>query len=126
MKKNNLRYVNFYGDGDSKRFTAVKHIYPGFICEKYECIGHVQKRMGCRLRKRRKNVKGLGGAGKLTDKMIDKLQNYYGISIRQNTGKTCGRNEEGNMGEAFFMHVPPKINHTMTIVTLVGVNMCRT
>ena len=33
-----------------------------------------------------KTKKGLGGKGKLTDSMIDKLQNYYGIAIRSNKG----------------------------------------
>ena len=48
---------------------------------KYECIGHVQKRVGNRLRKLKKKVKGLSG---LTDSVIDKLQNYYGMAIRSN------------------------------------------
>ena len=28
----------------------------------------------------------MGGKGRLTDSMIDKLQNYYGIAIRSNSG----------------------------------------
>ena len=32
----------------------------------------------------KKKEKGLGGKGKLTDCIIDKLQNYYGIAIRSN------------------------------------------
>ena len=40
--------------------------------------------MGCRLRNYKKNVKGLSGKGKLTNAMIDRLQNYYWIAIRQN------------------------------------------
>ena len=46
-----------------------------------------QKRVGCRLRKLKKNVKGLGGKGRLTDAKIDTLQNYFGIALRQNVGK---------------------------------------
>lgn len=34
----------------------------------------------------KKRVKGLGGKNKLTDHFIDKLQNYYGIAIRQCAG----------------------------------------
>ena len=41
---------------------------------------------GCRLRNLKKNIKGLGGKGRLTDAIIDKLQNFYGIAIRQNVG----------------------------------------
>ena len=53
--------------------------------EKKECVGHVQKRVGTALRKLKKENKGIGGKGKLTDAMIDKLQNYYGIAIRSNS-----------------------------------------
>lgn len=82
----NLRYTSYYGDGDSKAFEAVKDIYGVQPVSKLECIGHVQKRVGGRLRKLKKTSKGLGGKGKLTDRFIDKLQNYYGIAIRSNTG----------------------------------------
>ena len=37
------------------------------------------------MRKLKKENKGIGGKGKLTDAMIDKLQNYYGIPIRSNS-----------------------------------------
>ena len=30
----------------------------------------------------------LGGVGRLTDKMINKLQSYFGMAIGQSTGKT--------------------------------------
>ena len=56
------------------------------MIKKKECVGHVQKRLGTALRKLKKEQKGLGGKGKLTDTMIDKIQNYYGIAIRSNTG----------------------------------------
>ena len=44
----------------------------------------MQKRARCRLRNLKEKEKELGGKGKLTDCMIDKLQNYYGIAIRSN------------------------------------------
>ena len=34
----------------------------------------------------KKNVKNIGGKEKLTNNMIDRLQNYYGIAIRSNKG----------------------------------------
>ena len=37
-------------------------------------------------RKAKKEKKGLGGKGRCTDAMIDKIQNYYGIAIRTNSG----------------------------------------
>ena len=57
--------------------------------KKLECVGHYQKRIGSRLRKLKKREKGLGGRGRLTDAMIDRLQNYFGVS-RQNVGNLEG------------------------------------
>ena len=86
IQSRKLRYTQFYGDGDSKSHTTVKEIYPGVTVRKFECIGHVQKRVGNRLRNLRKKQKSVGGKGKLTLHTIDKLQNYYGIAVRSNTG----------------------------------------
>ena len=86
IEKHGLRYVKFLGDGDSKSFPAVVDTYDGLKVEKLECIGHVQKRVGNRLRNLKKNTKELGGKGRLTNNIIDKLQNYYGMAIRQNCG----------------------------------------
>ena len=53
---------------------------------KKECVGHVQKRVGNCIRKKKKLVHGLGGKEKLAEAVIDRLQNYYGIAIRSNKG----------------------------------------
>ena len=90
IEKHNLQYTDFYGDGDSKSHPAVENIYNGIKVQKLECIGHVQKRVGNRLRKLKTRVKGLGGKGKLTNAIIDRLQNYYGIAIRANSGNLDG------------------------------------
>ena len=92
VEKHNLRYTEFYGDGDSKSFTRVKGVYEddGIEMEKKECIGHVQKRVETALHKLKRVNPGLGGKGKLTDSQIDKLQNYYGIAIRSNVGNLAG------------------------------------
>ncbi|GFX81198.1 uncharacterized protein TNCV_1911901 [Trichonephila clavipes] len=74
-----LRYTDYYGDGDSKAFDAVKDNYGKDSVTKLECIGHIQKRVGTRLRKLKSRNKGLGGKGKLTDGLINKLQNYFGL-----------------------------------------------
>ncbi|GFU61144.1 uncharacterized protein TNCV_764041 [Trichonephila clavipes] len=84
--KRDLQYTEYYGDADSKGFLQVKDIYGENSVTKLECIGHIQKRLGSRLRKLKKNTKGLDGKWKLTDKFIDKLQNFYGIAIRSNVG----------------------------------------
>lgn len=89
-----VRYVKYLGDGDSKAFEHVtsKKPYGDRIIEKLECIGHVQKRLGSRLRRLKNKMKGrkladdkvLGGKGRLTDAVVDKLQTYYGLAIRRN------------------------------------------
>lgn len=76
-----VRYIGFYGDGDSKAFLVVEDIYGNIKVIKFECIGHYQKRVGCRLRKLKKRIKGLRS---LTEAIIDKLQNYFGIALRCN------------------------------------------
>ena len=58
---------------------------------RYDCIGHVQKRMGTHLRELRKKQPKLkdgksvnGRKHRLTDKTLDKIQTYYGNAIRAN------------------------------------------
>ena len=97
VQKHGLRYIQYVGDGDTSSFKDVKDSKPyGNDVEivKLECLGHVQKRMGTRLRDLRKTMKsvmlpgekkpGVHGAGRLSDKNINLLQNYYGMAIRQN------------------------------------------
>ena len=88
-----LRYTHYIGDDDSKAYNEVvkKDPYPGIVVEKLECVGHIQKPLGSRLRNLKHTMKGpladgktLGGKkGRLTDKVINKLQNYFGIAIKQ-------------------------------------------
>lgn len=56
---------------------------------KNECVGHVQKRMGTRLRNKRKTEK-LGGKNGLTESLIKKLTIYYGLAIRRNVNSVEG------------------------------------
>ncbi|GFV41873.1 hypothetical protein TNCV_2958891 [Trichonephila clavipes] len=61
--------------------------------EKLERVGCVEKWMGTRLRALKLKTKGkklsdkktLDYLGRLADAEIDKLQRYYGLSIRNNT-----------------------------------------
>lgn len=80
-KLHGIKYVNYIGDGDSKTYSTLVKLFNYVI--KKECIGHVQKRMGSRLRQLKKLIKGLGGKGKLTAKVVDKLTVYYGLAIRR-------------------------------------------
>lgn len=95
MGERGVRYTKYLGDGDSKGYKVVCDSKPygeNIAVEKLECIGHVQKRLGSRLRKLKKDMsgkklsdgRGLGGAGRLTDAEIDLLQRYYGLAIRRN------------------------------------------
>ena len=112
IEKYNLRYTEYLGDGDSKGYKEVceSDPYNGIPISKLECIGHIQKRVGRKLRnlredgafkelyedsddddddnngkkKKKKNNKKI----RLTDKIINKLQNYYGIAVRATTGRT--------------------------------------
>ena len=81
-----LQYDELFGDGDSKSFSAVENVYKeeyDVVVKKKECVGRWAR---SKTSWHRQETKGLGGKGKLTDSMIDKMQNYYGIAIRSNTG----------------------------------------
>ena len=136
-----LRYLKFYGDGDSKGFNAVESICEGVKVAKLECIGHYQKRVGNRLRKLRKRIKGLGGQAKqkeggkvtktkvkaksrLTDALIDKLQNYFGIAL-QSSAKTVPELKK-HFQPVYFMSCHQRViisTHIAQLVQTVGVNI---
>ncbi|GFV32417.1 uncharacterized protein TNCV_1677031 [Trichonephila clavipes] len=95
-KLHNLKYSNYIGDGDTKTFNALSENKPygdDHLIQKIDCVGHVQKRMGTRLRKLKlvyskkklSDGKTIGGKGRLTDSLIDKLAHYYGNAIRCNS-----------------------------------------
>ncbi|GFV70211.1 uncharacterized protein TNCV_2553551 [Trichonephila clavipes] len=96
-KLHNLKYSNYIGDGDTKTFNALSENKPygdDYLIQKIECVGHVQKRMGTRLmklklvyivKKELSDDKTIGGKGRLTESLIDKLAHYYGNAIRCNS-----------------------------------------
>ena len=100
IEKNNMRYLKYRGDGDSKAYKEVTEAdpYQGIVVQKSECVGHVQKRVGARLRtlkdsmkgKKLSDGKGLTGKGRMTNLVMNTLQNYYGLAIRQNKGNVFG------------------------------------
>jgi len=96
ISKYKLRYSHYIGDGDTESFKKVVAAKPygdDLVPIKSECVGHVQKRLGTRLRKVRNDYKGkkladgksISGKGRLTDKLMNKMQNCYGMAIRQNS-----------------------------------------
>ena len=106
VEKLHLKYTTFVGDGDSSSFGRVREAMTAKFGDKYpvvkeECVGHVQKRMGTALRKFKKEMKGrkladgkgVAGKGRLTDKVINRIQNYYGNAIRENCGNLQGMKE---------------------------------
>ena len=84
------------GDGDTSSYSAVLAScpYKDIEIKKAECIGHIQKKIGSRghallQRLRGKKLcdgKPVAGKGRLTDKALNLLQNYFGLAIRQNLG----------------------------------------
>jgi len=92
-----VKYVNYIGDGDSKTFKGIidAKSYKVVITCKKQCIDHVQKSMGTCFRNLKKNMKSLGGEGKLTSKLIDDFTVYYELAIRRNSNsnKKMERND---------------------------------
>ena len=121
-----LRYMQYLGDDDSASFKKVNESKPygeSADVEKMECVGHVQKRCGTRLRKlvnEKKSLKladgkSLGGLGRLTNKKTDTLQNYYGFAIRSNKGNLQQMQQDIR---AILPHIEPtaqKPNHTLCL-----------
>lgn len=111
-KTRGLEYTEFYGDGDSKSYLAVCELqpYPNKSIAKKECVGHYQKRLGTALRKLKKTTKGLGGKGKLTEAKIDKMQNYFGIALRNNTSSV---KQMSNAIWSTFFHLSSTDEHPL-------------
>ena len=99
------KYTQHLGDGDTKSFLEVvkSNPYNGTAVNKLECIRHIQKHVGSRLLKMRKDCEFeelyedsdddpnyKKKLIRLTDKNINKRQNYYGIAIRSSTGHHMG------------------------------------
>jgi hypothetical protein len=76
----------------SKAFQGVvveKLCGPNMPVTKLECIGHIQRTMGARLRRlvkekigtKLRDSKPLGGRGYITKSEIEKVQNFYGLVL---------------------------------------------
>ena len=105
VNKYNIRYAHYIGDSDTGSFKKVLESKPygnDLMPCKLEGVGHAQKRLGTRFRKLRDDMKGkkLGdgkgilGKGRLTDKIINKMQNYCGMAISQNTLSSQNNDKE--------------------------------
>jgi hypothetical protein len=89
-----------------------------------ECVSHVQKQVGAALWKLKKETKGIGGKGKLTDSLID---NYHRIAITSNSGDLEGM--RSSICASLF-HCPSserrKLTNTVRMVLIVGVSISKT
>ena len=91
VQKHKLVWISLFTIGDSSSFKEVvesnSHSEFGIVPEKVECAGHVQKRLVTCWWNMANEYKGaetlLSGKGKLTEKVTNSLQNFYGIAIRQ-------------------------------------------
>ena len=105
LDKYNIRYGLYIGDSDTESFKKVlesKSYRDDLIPCKLECVGHVQKRLGTRLRnlrngkkgKKLRDGRGILGKGRLYDKIINIMQNYYGMATHQNTLSSQNNDKE--------------------------------
>lgn len=112
-EKYKMRYVSYLGDGDSNSFESIVALNPygNTKVKKLECINHVSKRMGGRLRRLKMDFKkqklddgkSLGGKNRLADKKINQLQPSYGKAIKEN--KTVEEMRKAIW--AIFCHIGP-------------------
>ena len=99
METRGLSYVNFIGNGDSGCFAVVRDACVDKYGDKYvvtkeECVGTHRRGLGTSLREYKRKARGkklddgktVGGTNRLTDKVTNKIQNYYGQAIRNNVG----------------------------------------
>ena len=117
MDRNSKQYEKWVKSKQHQKWKK-EHEEESVIChrvKKLDCIGHVQKRVGTALRELKKKTKGKLNDGKaidgkghrLSDKTIDKLQEYYGKAIRRNVSQNAKSEEEinsaiKNMQDAIF------------------------
>eukprot|EP00794_Sanderia_malayensis_P002897 gene2897-3348_t len=126
--KYGVRYTKFIGEGDSSSYSTIceeKSYGPDVSIEKKECVGHAQKRLGKRFRnfksnfgnRKLKDGKTIGGKGRLTKKVIDKMNNYYGLAIRQNKNNLDGMINDvmAGLNQQMVLHHQMQ-NHNITNV----------
>ena len=117
MNRQSKEYENWVKSNAYGKWKK-EHEEESVVCrrvKKLDCIGHVQKRLGTALRDLKKKTKGklndgkaIGGKGhRLSDKTIDKLQEYYDKAIRRNISRNVRTERQinsaiENMQEAIF------------------------
>lgn len=132
IENNGMRYSTIVSDDDSSAYVALVESdpYDGVPIKKEECVNHVGKRLGTRLRKLKKETleekvtktgkpykaSTLGGRNKMTDAVINHLSNYYGNAIRSNKGKSVEEMKKACLSG--FKHVTSTDQNPTTNTTL--------
>ncbi|XP_065645296.1 uncharacterized protein LOC136075787 [Hydra vulgaris] len=119
ISERNLIYHEYLGNGDTNSFKNVvlDNPYKDFniVPIKLECVGHVKKRLGNRLRNIVKSYKGtktpLARNGRLTDKTISTTQSYYDMAIRKNKGALYATKKEVSILLHFTDFEDPSYRH---------------
>lgn len=122
VDKHSLRYTTFIGDGDSSAYRSVvkANVYGESVhITKENCVGHIQKRMGTRLRslltenkgQKLSDGKSLSGRGRLTHKVIDSFQVFYGIALRTHKGNLSQMQQATQAILCHYYSTPDKPNH---------------
>ena len=81
------------GNHDGLQHLTNLRVYGDVELHKEECVNHVAKRLGTALRKLAASSKKSGvtlggrGFGRLTGNTMGKLEEYYYLAVRGNTGK---------------------------------------
>lgn len=89
IEKHKLRYVDFVGDGNCSSHRDVVKSKPygdEVAVRKVECVGHIQKRMGGKLRRKKRDMKTkqlsdektIAGRHRLTDHLIGTFKGTMG------------------------------------------------
>ena len=101
IEKHKLRYTTIISDGDAVTFPALSRAEPygkNHLISKQEYVGHVQKRMMSHLKAVKlkphflpdgKRVR-MGRKGRLTDKLMNLFQHYFGKVIRSHPNDARG------------------------------------
>ena len=87
VRKHKLVYQQYLGDGDTSSYKEVVKSKPysefAIVPEKVKCVGREQ--LGTRSQNKVKEYKGtatpLSGKRKLTEKVINSVQNFNGIGL---------------------------------------------
>ena len=85
-----------------------------------DCIGHIQIRIGSNVRKYKKTIKNkmlprgptVGGYERVTDAVIDSIQNYYCLAIRNNLNNVTALE---NAISAIYFHISKRESEDLRV-----------